>query len=88
MTDKVAGDKIEGLRALAQRARRLADSITDSVTIANLRSYAEQLEEDIARLSPADALPAQALPAVVGNEPVTGPGAIAALIEPKPDESL
>jgi hypothetical protein len=77
--------KIGELRALAVKARQLGNLILDSQTKANLRSYAEQLEADIERLSKTDTLPAQAIPPA-GNEPSTGPDAIAALRAVQPDE--
>ena len=63
MSSEVASNRIDELRALAERARRLAGGMTDEQTIANLRSYADQLDGDIERLLAAGTIPAQALAA-------------------------
>jgi hypothetical protein len=76
----VTPKNLDEMRALILRARRLAGGITDKQTIANLRSYADQLESEVKRIeAEPPTLPAQAVPAVAGNEPVTGAGVIAAL---------
>jgi hypothetical protein len=76
---------LDEMRSLILRARRLAESIMDKQTIANLRSYADQLESEVKRIeAEPPSLPPQAIPPAAGNEPVTGPAVIAAL-EPDPN---
>lgn len=75
-------ERIRELRSRARRGRELAFSINDKQAIANLHSYASDLEAEAAELEAE--IVASAATNAVPQEPSIGPEA-AAPIKPKPD---
>ena len=81
-SDNVSTERIRALRSRAGRARDLAFSVTDKQVVANLHSYATDLETDASNLEVEMA--ASAAMNAAPQEPSTGPEAAAAM-KPSPD---
>lgn len=78
-------ERIHELRAKAVHAREMADKLPDQKAVANLNSYAVDLEVEAAKLeAELHDIPPQAIPPM-DSEPTTGPEAIAAM-KPQADE--
>ena len=78
----MATERIIELRYRAQRARDLASGLANKQVMANLNSYAMELEAEASKLE-ASTLPPAAID-IPTKEPSTGPEAIVA-IKPAPD---